>query len=127
MPRAEVPYCSRGTIFLLTATGRLKAKKIRLDISAQAAATLEFLQRKWRGLYDWLIIRLRAGERWHVAQEKARLSNRDSLLSCCQQIGIFQAGVNDDGCCMRARGADEPHRDAAQLVAHGADLIGRLH
>jgi putative transposase len=52
----------------------LKAKKIRLDISAPDAATLEFMQGKCRGLYNWLVMRLRAGERWHFAEEKARLS-----------------------------------------------------
>ena len=51
----------------------LKAKKIRLDVSAQDAATLEFMQGKCRGLYNWLVMRLRDGERWHFAQEKARL------------------------------------------------------
>src|SRR5215470_7800383 len=52
----------------------LKAKKIRLDVSASDAATLEFMQGKCRGLYNWLVMRLRAGERWHFAAEKARLS-----------------------------------------------------
>src|ERR1051326_2077298 len=51
----------------------LKAKKIRLQVSAQDAATLEFMQGKCRGLYNWLIMRLRDGERWHFAEEKARL------------------------------------------------------
>ena len=51
----------------------LKAKKIRLEVSEQDAATLEFMQGKCRGLYNWLVIRLRAGERWHFAEEKARL------------------------------------------------------
>ena len=51
----------------------LKTKKIRLDVSAQDAETLEFMQGKCRGLYNWLVMRLRAGERWNFAEEKARL------------------------------------------------------
>src|SRR5689334_17948557 len=48
-------------------------KKIRIDLSEQDAATLEFMQGKCRGLYNWLVMRLRDGERWHFKQEKARL------------------------------------------------------
>ena len=44
----------------------LKAKKIRLDVSEEDAATLEFMQGKCRGLYNWLVMRLRAGERWQL-------------------------------------------------------------
>src|SRR5690242_16878252 len=51
----------------------LKAKKIRLDVSEEDAATLAFMQGKCRGLYNWLVMRLREGERWHFAEEKARL------------------------------------------------------
>jgi len=42
----------------------LLAKKIRLEVSEQDAATLEFMQSKCRGLYNWWVMRLRAGERW---------------------------------------------------------------
>jgi putative transposase len=31
------------------------------------------MQGKCRGLYNWLVMRLRDGERWHFAEEKARL------------------------------------------------------
>src|SRR5581483_4352044 len=48
-------------------------KKIRLQVSDEDAAALEFMQGKCRGLYNWLVMRLRTGERWHFAQEKARL------------------------------------------------------
>ncbi|HEY7414131.1 MAG TPA: transposase, partial [Ktedonobacteraceae bacterium] len=48
-------------------------KKIRIEVSEQDAATLEFMQGKCRGLYNWLVMRLRNGERWHFKQEKARL------------------------------------------------------
>ncbi len=52
----------------------LLARKIQLSLSEEDAATLEFMQGKCRGLYNWLVMRLRAGERWHFKQEKARLA-----------------------------------------------------
>lgn len=42
----------------------LLCTKIRLEISEQDTATLEFMQSKCRGLYNWWIARLRDGERW---------------------------------------------------------------
>jgi putative transposase len=42
----------------------LLTKKIKLDVSDQDAATLEFMQGKCRGLYNWWVMRLRAGEKW---------------------------------------------------------------
>jgi len=50
------------------------AKKIRIEATPQDAATLEFMQGKCRGLYNWLVMRLRNGERWHFQEEKARLA-----------------------------------------------------
>ncbi len=52
----------------------LLARKIQISLSEADVATLEFMQGKCRGLYNWLVMRLRAGERWHFKQEKARLS-----------------------------------------------------
>ena len=42
----------------------LIAKKIRLEVSAQDAATLEWMQGKCRALYNWWVMRLRNGEKW---------------------------------------------------------------
>jgi putative transposase len=42
----------------------LLTKKIKLEVSEQDAATLEFMQGKCRGLYNWWVMRLRNGERW---------------------------------------------------------------
>ena len=53
----------------------LLAKKIRLEVSEQDAAACEFMQGKCRGLYNWLVIRLRTGERWHFQKEKAALKD----------------------------------------------------
>jgi putative transposase len=52
----------------------LVARKIQISLSDDDTATLEFMQGKCRGLYNWLVMRLRAGERWHFKQEKARLA-----------------------------------------------------
>jgi len=42
----------------------LIAKKIRLEVSEQDAATLEWMQGKCRALYNWWVMRLRNGEKW---------------------------------------------------------------
>ena len=42
----------------------LLCTKIRLAVSEQDAATLEFMQGKCRGLYNWWVLRLKAGEKW---------------------------------------------------------------
>ena len=51
----------------------LLSKKIKLEVSPQDAATLEFMQGKCRGLYNWWVMRLRDGERWHFEQAKKSL------------------------------------------------------
>jgi len=42
----------------------LLCKKIRFEVSVHDAATLEFMQGKCRGLYNWLVMNLRSGEKW---------------------------------------------------------------
>jgi putative transposase len=51
----------------------LISKRIRLEVSPQDAATLEFMQAKCRGLYNWWVMRLKSGERWNVNQAKKTL------------------------------------------------------
>jgi IS605 OrfB family transposase len=51
----------------------LLSLKIRLEVSEQDAATLEFMQGKCRGLYNWWVMRLREGQRWNFAQAKRSL------------------------------------------------------
>jgi putative transposase len=51
----------------------LLCKKIRLEISGQDAATLEFMQGKCRGLYNWHVMHLRDGEHWNFAEAKRSL------------------------------------------------------
>jgi putative transposase len=47
----------------------LLCKKIRMKISAHDAQTLEFMQGKCRGLYNWWVMKLKAGEWWPGWQE----------------------------------------------------------
>lgn len=42
----------------------LLCKKIKLNVTERDAATLEFMQCKCRGLYNWWIMKLRDGEKW---------------------------------------------------------------
>jgi putative transposase len=51
----------------------LLCKKIKIEVSEQDVATLEFMQGKCRGLYNWWIMKLRAGERWNFKQAKKSL------------------------------------------------------
>src|SRR5215469_11782764 len=52
----------------------LNAKKIRLQVSEQDAAALEFMQGKCRGLYNWWVMKLRTGERWNWQHAKKTLA-----------------------------------------------------
>ena len=54
----------------------LLCKKIKIEVSEQDAATLEWMQGKCRGLYNWWVMRLRSGERWNF--ERAKQSLRES-------------------------------------------------
>jgi putative transposase len=54
----------------------LLSKKIKIEVSERDAATLEFMQAKCRGLYNWWVLRLRNGERWNL--ERAKKSLRES-------------------------------------------------
>ncbi len=54
----------------------LLCKKIKIEVSDQEAAALEFMQGKCRGLYNWWVMRLRNGERWNL--ERAKKSLRES-------------------------------------------------
>jgi len=51
----------------------LTCKKIKLEVSSSDAATLEFMQAKCRGLYNWQVMRLRNGEMWNFAEAKKSL------------------------------------------------------
>ena len=57
----------------------LLCKKIKLNVTEQEAATLEFMQGKCRGLYNWWVMKLKDGERWpgwRVAKETLQASKQ---------------------------------------------------
>jgi len=45
-------------------TRMLLCKKIKLNVTEQDAVTLEFMQGKCRGLYNWWVMKLKSGEKW---------------------------------------------------------------
>ncbi|HZS79111.1 MAG TPA: transposase [Ktedonobacteraceae bacterium] len=51
----------------------LLCRKIKIEVSPRDAEALEFMQAKCRGLYNWLVMRLKNGERWNVNQVKKTL------------------------------------------------------
>src|SRR5215469_16191738 len=52
----------------------LLCTKVRLQVREQDAATLEMMQGKCRGLYNWWVMKLRAGERWNWRSAKKTLA-----------------------------------------------------
>lgn len=48
-------------------------KKIKIEVSRQDAASLEFMQAKCRSLYNWWVMKLRNGEHWNFEQAKKSL------------------------------------------------------
>lgn len=52
----------------------LLCKKIRLHVNEGDAASLEFMQTKCRGLYNWWIGKLRNGEKWNLYEAKKTLA-----------------------------------------------------
>ncbi len=51
----------------------LLSKKIKIEVSERDAATLEWMQGKCRGLYNWWVMHLRSGERWNFERAKQSL------------------------------------------------------
>ncbi len=51
----------------------LLSQKIKIEVSQQDAEALEFMQAKCRGLYNWLVMKLRNGERWNLERTKKSL------------------------------------------------------
>ena len=92
----------------------LLAKKIRLEINEQDAVALEFMQSKCRGLYNWLVMRLRAGEHWHFAEEKATLKACRTYDPELNDVYGKLLGVSEQ---KRNKRRDCLHK-ASHLIAH---------
>src|SRR6266480_3571764 len=66
----------------------LLSKKIKIEVSEQEAATLEFMQEKCRGLYNWWVMRLRNGGRW-PGWEQAKKTLRESRQYDPEINGVY--------------------------------------
>jgi putative transposase len=66
----------------------LLSKKIKIEVSEQEATTLEFMQAKCRGLYNWWVMRLRNGERW-PGWEQAKKTLRESRQYDPEINGVY--------------------------------------
>ena len=64
----------------------LTAMQIRLNVSEQDAATLEMMQGKCRGLYNWWVMKLRAGERWNWRRAKKTLAESRTFDPSIDQV-----------------------------------------
>ncbi len=64
----------------------LLCKKVRLQVSEQDAATLEMMQGKCRGLYNWWVMKLRAGERWNWQDAKKTLAESRTVDPDIDQV-----------------------------------------
>lgn len=73
----------------------LLCTKIRLEVSAHDAATLECMQGKCRGLYNWWVGRLRDGERWPgwAEAKKTLQESKHHDPELCQVYGKLLAEV----------------------------------
>ncbi len=63
----------------------LLCKKIKLNVTERDAATLECMQGKCRGLYNWWVMRLRDGEKWpgwRVAKKTLQASKQHDPELC---------------------------------------------
>ena len=66
----------------------LLSQKIKIEVSKQDAATLEFMQGKCRGLYNWWVMRLRNGERW-PGWRKAKKTLAESRVYDPEINGVY--------------------------------------
>jgi putative transposase len=66
----------------------LISKKIKLEVSEQDAATLEWMQGKCRGLYNWWVMKMRSGEKW-PGWEEAKKTLQQSKQHDPELKGVY--------------------------------------
>lgn len=72
----------------------LLCTKIRIEVSPRDAQALEFMQAKCRGLYNWWVGRLRAGEPWKLYEAKKSLQESKHYdPELCHVYGKLLHGV----------------------------------
>jgi len=94
----------------------LVSKKIKLEVSPRDAATLEFMQAKCRGLYNWWVMKLRNGESWPgtlVAKKTLKGSRKhdpelDHVYNKLLQEVFFRLGAAMDAFFKRCKNGEKP-------------------
>src|SRR5262249_1022981 len=81
-----VPARRRSAMLLCT--------KVRLQISVAEAEAPEFMQGKCCGLYDWWVMRVRAGERWLGWREAKAILESSAILEASKEIDPALRFVN---------------------------------
>src|SRR6266852_2098102 len=66
----------------------LISKKIKQEVSEQDAATLEWMQGKCRGLYNWWVMKMRSGEKW-PGWEEAKKTLQQSKQHDPELKGVY--------------------------------------
>ena len=106
----------------------LLCKKVRLQVSECDAATLEMMQGKCRGLYNWWVMKLRAGQRWNWQEAKKTLAESrkydpsiDQVYGKLQDASLLPAGPGPAGLLQAGSG----WRDAR--LSQGAPAPSVLH
>jgi putative transposase len=94
----------------------LLCKKIKLNVTERDAATLEYMQGKCRGLYNWWVMRLRDGEKWpgwRVAKKTLQASKQHDP-ELCRVYGkllhevYFRLGAAMDAFFRRVENGEKP-------------------
>src|SRR5437879_2537126 len=94
----------------------LITKKIKLEVSASDAATLEFMQGKCRGLYNWWVMKLKNGEPWPgtlVAKKTLKESRKvdpelNHVYNKLLQEVFFRLGAAMDAFFKRCQNGEKP-------------------
>jgi putative transposase len=94
----------------------LVSKKIKLEVSAQDAATLEFMQSKCRGLYNWWVMKLKNGKPWpgaYLAKKTLAESRKvdpelNHVYNKLLQEVFFRLGAAMDAFFRRVKNGEKP-------------------
>jgi len=94
----------------------LMSKKIKLEVSTCDAATLEFMQAKCRGLYNWWVMKLRSGGPWPgtlLAKKTLKESRKhdpelNHVYNKLLQEVFFRLGAAMDAFFKRVKNGEKP-------------------
>jgi putative transposase len=94
----------------------LVSQKIKLEVSDQDAATLEFMQGKCRGLYNWWVMKLRDGEKWvsvyaakkTLAESRKHDPELNHVYNKLLQDVFFRLGAAMDAFFRRVKNGETP-------------------